>query len=397
MERFKAWLRKVIEQMLGDFDQDHFDELVLTRRHSPLLERRRAMLITTRVRMVAAVFAIFTPLWIIIDLLVCDWPVWGWLAAMRIVATVAFAALALSFRGNDQIVRARLALALLLLIPALFVVASHLVLGHQGVTGVASVVATGYAFLPFVMVAGLAVFPVTALEGAAFATPLLAAHMIGALIGHNTFPMGTYIGAAWLLLLLVSVGTLAGMSQIHFMMALVRQSCQDVLTHTYVRSVGEELLGLQHASALRNGTPLSIIFFDLDHFKPLNDTWGHDAGDEALTSAGRILIEELRGSDMVIRWGGEEFLMVVPQTDCDGALRVAQRILQRGLGNRPDGKPLTASVGIAELHSDGCQQWQEVVAVADGRMYRAKEAGRNRICCCNEAFHHGVSESIAVA
>ena len=394
MERFRQKCADALTQILGEFDPKHINELVLTRNHTPLLARRRAMLITSRVRMVATVFAIFTPLWILIDWVLFDWPLWGWLAAARLAATVAFATLALSFRGNDQIGRARLALGLLLLIPAFFFVASHLVLGHQQVTGVAAVVATGYAFLPFVMVAGLAVFPITALEGLAFSIPLLMAHVIGAVIGHNVFPMGTYIGAAWLLLLLATVGTLAGMSQIQFMTQLVRQSCQDVLTRAFVRSVGEELLGIQVEKARRDGGPLAIIFFDLDHFKSLNDTWGHEAGDEALTGAGRVLVEELRGSDMVIRWGGEEFVMVLPQTDCEGALRAVNRILERGFGDRPDGAPLTASIGIAELHADGCDDWHSLVSLADSRMYQAKEGGRNQVCSCGDALLPGIGGKI---
>ncbi|MFO8156339.1 MAG: diguanylate cyclase [Pseudomonadota bacterium] len=380
--RFASILTLLFARLLGDINSTQIRDLFLTRTHSPLLQRRRARLIISRVRMVAAMFAVLTPMWVLIDWLLFPWPLWGWLALFRVIASAGFAVLALSYRNSDRLGTAWVALGTLLVIPAAFYLASHAVLGKYDVSGVAAAVSAGYAFLPFVMIAGLSVFPITAMEGAAFSTPLLAAHLIGAFIGHNYFPFGSFMGAMWLLLLLTAVATMAGMSQIQFMMALVRQSSHDGLTWTYTRTVGEELLAVQFSQAERHETPLALIFVDLDHFKAINDEHGHEDGDTALADVGRALRNGTRDSDTVIRWGGEEFLIILSGTDCDGALNAVQRIRRAGFGDRPDGAQLTASIGLAEVQRDGCETWQELVAQADARMYEAKSNGRDRICDC---------------
>ena len=382
--RFAGILTLVFARLLGDINSTQIRDLFLTRTHSPLLQRRRARLIISRVRMVAAMFAVLTPLWIVIDWWLFPWPLWGWLALFRILASVAFAVLALSFRNSDRSGMAWAALGTLLLIPAAFYLASHAVLGQYDVSGVAAAVSAGYAFLPFVMIAGLSVFPITATEGLVFSTPLLAAHVAGAFIGHNYFPFGSFMGALWLLLLLAAVATLAGMSQIQFMMALVRQSSHDGLTWTYTRTVGEELMAVQFSQAERHELPLAVAFVDLDHFKAINDVYGHEEGDTALADVGRALRDGTRDSDTVIRWGGEEFLLILTATDCGGALNAVQRIRRAGFGYRPDGAPLTASIGLAERGRDGCASWQDLVAKADARMYEAKTAGRDRIRDCDD-------------
>lgn len=222
-------------------------------------------------------------------------------------------------------------------------------------------------------------FPITALEGAVFSAPLLLA-TVGIVLGDfELLPFRTYLGALWLLGLIAVVATLAGMSQLHFMIQLVNQASHDALTQVYTRRVGEELLDSQFSTATRAGAPLALAFLDLDNFKMVNDRYGHEEGDNTLRKATAQIRKVVRRGDIVIRWGGEEFLVVMPGTDGPGARVAIERLRAEGLGMRPDGTRQTASIGIAERLSDNTADWGDLVERADQRMYVAKKGGRDRV------------------
>ena len=140
----------------------------------------------------------------------------------------------------------------------------------------------------------------------------------------------------------------------------------------------------QFVSAARSQAPLSLAFVDLDNFKSINDKFGHEEGDSALRAASASLRKVLRRGDILIRWGGEEFLTVMPGTDPSGAMIAISRMRAAGLGMRPDGKPLTASIGVAERIVDGVLTWAELVEKADQRMYAAKQNGKDRAIGCGD-------------
>ncbi|MCG5242777.1 GGDEF domain-containing protein [Azospirillum doebereinerae] len=358
---------------------DQIGDLILPGGHSPILNRRRAAMIHSRVRMVAMVFGLLTPLWIIIDVTVFTWPLSAGLAVLRLIASAAFLALALDRRPCEDIVGAWWRLAALLAIPTLFFCVSHPLLYEQGVDDLRIAVTAGYGYLPFVMVAGLSVFPLTATEGAAFATPMLLAHLGAGFYGSLVLPFPSYLSALWLLVLIAVVATLAAISQLHFMIALLEQAAHDVLTGALSRRIGEELLKLQVAHAQRVEQPLSAIFVDLDDFKAVNDRFGHDEGDRVLRHAANTIRSLLRESDALVRWGGEEFLVIMPDTPVGGAMVAVERMRKAGFGKRPDGAFQTASIGVAEQGADRSIGWEALVELADQRMYQAKQAGKNRV------------------
>jgi diguanylate cyclase (GGDEF)-like protein len=359
-------------------------DLILPTGHSPLVERRRAQLILSRVRWVAATFAVLTPLWIAVDVYFFPSPLSWWLGGLRALASVAFAAVAIGFRNTDRVARALLALASLLAIPVVFFLISAPLFNGYEFDGMQLALSAGYAFLPFVMVAGLSVFPITALEGALFSSPLILAMVSVVVSGFELIPFNSYLGALWLLGLLAVVATLAGLSQLHFMMQLVQQSSHDVLTRVYTRRTGEELLNVQFINAQRQDQPMSLAFVDLDDFKSINDVFGHEEGDSTLRKAAEAMRRIMRRGDIVVRWGGEEFLLIMPGTDADGARIAIRRLRIEGLGLRPDGKPQTASVGVAERQADSLATWTELVEKADQRMYRAKKTGKDKIVSIGE-------------
>lgn len=134
--------------------------------------------------------------------------------------------------------------------------------------------------------------------------------------------------------------------------------------------------------ARRYGSPLSAVILDLDHFKAVNDRYSHQAGDRVLQRVGRLFEEEVRSSDLVGRYRGEEFALVLPETGRDEATELVGRILEglRGLSMEVGGETIgiTSSAGVATL-SDPEESPDELMRRADDALYQAKEAGRDRV------------------
>lgn len=155
---------------------------------------------------------------------------------------------------------------------------------------------------------------------------------------------------------------------------------RDPLTGLANRRSAERRLDADRARALRLDEPLSVLMLDLDHFKQVNDHWGHAAGDLVLKATAQALREELRGADLPSRFGGEEFLTILPGTDAGRALDVAERIRERiaklAIAVPGDTIQITASIGVATIIRD--EAAQELVARADVALYRAKDDGRDR-------------------
>lgn len=156
------------------------------------------------------------------------------------------------------------------------------------------------------------------------------------------------------------------------------EAYRDALTGLPNRRFLDETLESAVANARRTGAPLSVVVFDLDRFKRLNDTHGHEVGDAALIRVATAVRPLVREEDVVGRFGGEEFLILVPNGDHTVAATVAERAREAIARVQLDpGGPITASFGVASLR-DG-DEGSDLVRRADARLYRAKRAGRNRV------------------
>lgn len=348
-------------------------------RHPLLISRHRAGLIVDRVRLFALLFALLTPLWGIVDFIAFPYPLWAQLLGLRILVCLAFFSLLLFYRDREQMADAYLAMFILFAIPTLFYIGSHTLLARYDLADMPAAVAAGYAFLPFVLMAGLALFPLTLLENLLVAAVLLVAQGLAGYLNWSTLNWPSFVGAFWLLILIAGVTSLACMSQLAYMVALLRRAIRDDLTGIFARNSGEEILKVQWNTSQRNNSALSLAFIDLDHFKQINDNFGHNMGDEALRQASQHIQNCMRSSDSLVRWGGEEFLLLMPDTDMTRARQALERLQASGLGKRPDGTPLTASIGLAERFFDQIENPHGLLELADQRMYKAKAAGRNRI------------------
>jgi diguanylate cyclase (GGDEF)-like protein len=157
-------------------------------------------------------------------------------------------------------------------------------------------------------------------------------------------------------------------------------SVKDALTGCFTRGHAIEIIDAELRRARRTQMPVTMIMFDLDHFKDVNDRYGHLCGDAVLSAVGKRMKEVLRGSDVKCRYGGEEFLVLLPETPLHGARRVADT-LRREIAERPipwagEGLTVTASFGLAQT-LPGEVNVEAVIARADQALYRAKNDGRN--------------------
>ncbi len=159
---------------------------------------------------------------------------------------------------------------------------------------------------------------------------------------------------------------------------LSRLALTDPVTGLANRRGGEEALAREVSRARRSGSPLSLVLFDIDHFKRINDEAGHANGDKVLRGISEILSASQRGSDLAMRWGGEEFLVLLPDVGLAGARIFAERV-RENVQNLviPETGRITVSAGVSELVGE--EEPATALARSDANLYRAKAAGRNRV------------------
>jgi diguanylate cyclase (GGDEF)-like protein len=164
--------------------------------------------------------------------------------------------------------------------------------------------------------------------------------------------------------------------------SLRESSLHDAMTGLYNRRFIEAYVETLQASVIRKGTHLAVLMFDVDHFKKVNDTHGHDAGDKVLVAVATLLKETLRKSDILVRYGGEEFLAFLIDTTGDGGMIAAEKVRAAMEARKipvPGGVlQKTISIGVADFPADSGEFW-EAVKFADTALYTAKERGRNRV------------------
>ncbi|MET0287711.1 MAG: diguanylate cyclase [Polyangiales bacterium] len=152
----------------------------------------------------------------------------------------------------------------------------------------------------------------------------------------------------------------------------------DHLTGLLTRGAGEEALSKEVERARRYGRILSCLLLDVDHFKRINDTAGHAAGDHVLRELGQLVVRRIRSSDVAVRWGGEEVLIVLPETPARGACELAESLRTSVEATDFEVVPrVTISIGFAELRPD--EPREQTLARADKHLYAAKANGRNRV------------------
>lgn len=168
----------------------------------------------------------------------------------------------------------------------------------------------------------------------------------------------------------------------------------DPLTGIANRRVFVEAAEGEFQRAKRFGTEAALLMIDIDHFKRVNDTYGHEAGDKALVAFARVLAQAARSTDLAARFGGEEFMLLLPGTDLAGSIETAERLRESAaairVGSTAGEFGFTISVGASSFDFQDCD-WNAAQRRADSALYRAKEAGRNRVVAFGGPFLDGLA------
>ena len=345
--------------------------------HDKDFRSTRAIQLLYRIQALSVIYAVVGTAWYAIDYLTIPAEKFLPLAGIRGCMVLSFIGLALWTWRSQSLTISRLKLVFHLFVPTAFFVLSRIVIDGDSADAAIMV----YSFYPFVILAQLAVFPLTITECLGFILLPFTGMILVAFAFENINDLTT-VGNLTLALLLSFLASWAAVSQLRMMVHLYRQATRDALTNMPNRRLLLERLKEEEARFRRTGKSMCLMILDLDRFKRVNDTYGHLIGDMVLQRFSEILKDCVRTEDIVGRYGGEEFLMVLPDTETSHAVEVAERIrsacepasilTQSGQDVR-----FTVSIGVAKLRAG--ESGVNALERADMALYRSKEEGRNRI------------------
>jgi len=352
------------------------DNLLSARFHSAEISHERCSLILSRVQFVSRLFCFVSILWIGVEFACWPWPVSGVLALLRALSAGAFWILG-TYRFEARPLGACGAVLALILIPSSMILGAEFVLGYTGAYTSQAFGTQAFLLSPLALAAILSIFPMTARETALLGAALIAVTVLPIIMWSELFTTTSPLAVVLLLGLVGGISAIASLSQLNFLVSLVEKSAIDGLTGAVTRKFGERMLEIVFAMSQRKNTALSVLFIDLDRFKAVNDRYGHRAGDDVLRCVAASIRAVARQQDVLVRWGGEEFVLIMPETNSTEAESFVGRLARAGIGLTPDAAPITASMGAAERRNDKADGCAALIEAADRRMYAAKEAGRN--------------------
>lgn len=351
-------------------------DILSTRFHSRDFNTSRSEYISIRIRTLALAFALLAPLWIPIDYFVMDNPTFSYIVFLRLGFSASLLGLSRWGTNSNLLPAARWRILLFILVPCLFFLASHILLQDVGAE---HGILLGYSFLPFLIMALLTIVPLTLNEGL-LSVSLIIAFYVGTKLLQGDILSISSLGDLWLLLLLACIALWVQMTQLHMLMRLYREATRDALTGLVNRRVLSDKLTHEIA---QGDASLAILLFDLDLFKRVNDNYGHHAGDTVLQAFGDILKRHCRENYVVGRYGGEEFLAILPDTELEKAKEVAEHIRlachRYKVYTADEGKEInfTTSIGVAMRKPN--ETAHELLARVDQGLYAAKSGGRDLV------------------
>jgi diguanylate cyclase (GGDEF)-like protein len=351
-------------------------DIISTRYHSRDFKTSRSEYISVRIRTLALIFALLAPLWIPIDYFVMQNPTFTYIVLLRLGFSLALFSLSHWGTNCNLLFAAHFRTLLFILIPCLFFLATNLML-HDSNTEQG--ILLGYSFLPFLIMALLTIVPLTLLEGLLATGLIIAFYLITKLLQGNLFSISA-LGDLWLLLLLAAIALWVQVTQLHMLMRLYREATRDALTGL----VNRRILSTKLTQEISHGdSNLCVLLFDLDLFKRINDNYGHHTGDTVLQAFSEILKQHCNEKEVVGRYGGEEFLAVLPQTDVEAARELAERIRlachRYKIYTSDGGKEVTftTSIGVAKRKPN--ESAPELLSRVDQGLYTAKAGGRDLV------------------
>lgn len=344
------------------------------KKHTPDFAYARNQYLGSRLRIVGWIFIVLSPFWALFDHVLLPAQVLPQLRLARLLFFISLIAILLLSYWR-VFARQQTTLAIILLLsPACFY--AYLLF----VTAPFELPILGnYQFIPFLLVATLSIFPLTLLESLLVGALVIAVQLYSFYI--DATPATHLIQQLWLLCALLVMALTANHFHLNLLLRLYRQATHDQLTGLLNR---HSLLDLMESdeSGESHWQPLGVMLLDLDHFKKINDQYGHAVGDIVLRRFADLLREHRQPTDRIARYGGEEFLLIRDELNLEQLhgqaeqIRLATAALQI---NDLEGNPIqcTVSIGIAVAHPD--EPLTHIIQRADEALYAAKRAGRNQV------------------
>ncbi|MEJ2591108.1 MAG: GGDEF domain-containing protein [Candidatus Thiodiazotropha sp.] len=360
---------------------DQLLDLLSPDEHPAFLQEHRSCLIIDRVRFLATILALLMPLWLIVDALLLPRSELTPIVVIRLLSAGGFALLARSWRFPITQRNSWIAIGLLLVnLPITFFASAHILLSMP-VTDSGRLAIQLYALLPYIAIGLLALFPLTALEGAMLTLPLALITITGWGYYANA-DMLQLLPTVWLLFIALGIVFFASTLQLQYMISLISRSDFDPITGALTRRSGMENLVRALERAIMNDENLSVALLEVDDAQSIIAEYDYATYDHVVQEAADILREDLRQNDQLVRWGEKRFLLILPGTHCDGASVTVERIRSKGIGTLPDGKPVTASIGVVERLSDAIADMPTLIQLLDRRREQAEREGRDRAILC---------------
>jgi diguanylate cyclase (GGDEF)-like protein len=352
-------------------------DLISAQHHSEDFKETRAGYITLRLRLLVFFYAAAIPLWIPFDYLLLRPEHSASMVLPRILMTVFLLLFGHFTQRALTSIQVHSLLALTFIASGTFYFTTMQILSH----GVAEVPLAGYSLMPFLMVSMLGVFPLTLGWGITLIATVMI-FFLGLEASQNRLMTADTANMLWMFLMLGGVTLWVQSSHLLMLLRLYREASQDPLTGLINRRVLMKRLTSEIAHLSERKTTFCIMIFDLDRFKRINDSYGHLVGDKVLKATAVILQKGLREHDIIARFGGEEFVAVLPSCKSEDAVVLAERIRATCYGTHftaPNGDDiqLSTSVGVTEYKSG--EEIETTLSRVDEMLYKAKEMGRNRV------------------
>jgi len=352
-------------------------DILSTRLHSKDFTDTRFSYIAIRLRIMCLFFAITVPLFAFFDFLTFPFEQAKNLLGSRIALSIALFILAYNSRQQASVLVTRIILSVAFLLPTIFYICTMLCFNTMPVASIPLV----FSMMPYLIVAMAGLFPLT-VAGGLFLVAIIFVPL--SLLEFNQFN-GDYLQLFykfWLFSLFAGISLWLQSGQLLMLMKLYRESTIDPLTGLINRRVLLRQARLEEQHSAQDSIPFSVIMFDLDRFKRINDTYGHMIGDRVLTMVGNVMRREFRSSDIIARFGGEEFVAILPGLSIEQSIDVAKRIAN---AIRDEAVALNDGNFIHVTSSIGVTQYQQNESIeatfkrVDDLLYRAKATGRDTV------------------
>jgi diguanylate cyclase (GGDEF)-like protein len=374
-ERRKPFVPSQLFFSYFSLDKHALNDLMSTKYHSDDFITTRTSYITIRLWFMCMFFSLSVPVFSFFDFIFLPNKEAIYLLSARIVLSISLLMLAQALKMWSLVRTVRIVMPLAFLLPMLFFVTSMLIIKDIPVEVVPSI----FSMMPYFILAMLGLFPLTISVGFFVIFCIFTPFVIYNLVLVNK-PFWLFFNDVWLFMLFAGISLWLQVGQLSMLMKLYRESTVDPLTKLINRRV---LLRLARRSHEYHEV-YSVVMFDLDRFKRVNDNYGHAIGDKVLVAVAKVIQKELRATDIIARFGGEEFVAVLPKTKLDDANIIASRVavaISRQVITLADGNELsvTASVGVTQRKQ--AENLDDVLKRADDFLYFAKDNGRNQVIC----------------